>query len=111
VICIGRTITEPAVRKKFKAAEPKLPVAVLAQTADDLAPALAEPLGDWIYVRFVPTAAEVAKVHQQGKRVFLVGTTVSGREEANWNKAREAGVDALLTDYPLDCRLTWRNRE
>src|SRR5262249_59532121 len=52
-----------------------------------------------------------AQAHRAGKRVFLVGKTVSGREAANWQRAREAGVDALLTDYPLECREVWRAGE
>ncbi|MCI0457938.1 MAG: hypothetical protein L0Z62_13305 [Gemmataceae bacterium] len=108
VVCIGRTINEPGVRRKLRAADPKAPVAVLAQTAADLPAALAERQADWVYVRFVPTAAQVADIHRAGKRVFLVGPTVAGREPDNWRRAGEAGVDALLTDYPLDCRQVWK---
>ncbi len=108
VVCIGRTINEPAVRRKLRAADPKAPVAVLAQTAADLPAALTERQADWVYVRFVPTAGQVAEAHHAGKRVFLVGQAVAGREPDNWRRAREAGVDALLTDYPLDCRQSWR---
>jgi glycerophosphoryl diester phosphodiesterase len=108
VVCIGLTIDSPAVRKALRKADAGAPVAVLAQTAADLPAALAERDADWVYVRFVPTAGQVAEAHRAGKRVFLVGKTVSGREPANWRRAREAGVDALLTDYPLECREVWR---
>jgi glycerophosphoryl diester phosphodiesterase len=104
VVCIGRAISEPAVRKQLRAADPKTPAAVLAQKAEDLPAALEDAHADWVYVRFVPTAEQAAKVHRAGKRVFLSGPLVSGREPENWRRAREAGVDAILTDFPLDCR-------
>jgi glycerophosphoryl diester phosphodiesterase len=108
LVCIGRTISDQALRKRLREADPKLPLAVLAQRPDDLAAALADGTASWAYIRFVPTAEQVARAHRAGKRVFLVGPTVAGQEPANWNRAREAGVDALLTDHPLDCRRVWR---
>jgi glycerophosphoryl diester phosphodiesterase len=109
LVCIGRTISEPAVRRRFRAANPKIAVAMLAQTAEDLPAALSDRDSHWVYIRFVPTAEQVAQVHREGKKVFLVGPTVSGREPDNWRRAREAGVDAVLTDYPLECRQVWRS--
>lgn len=109
VVCIGLAISDPAVRRRLRAADPKAPVAILAQTAADLSAALADRDADWAYVRFVPTAAQVAEAHRAGKRVFLAGPTVAGCEPANWGLAHAAGVDALLTDYPLDCRQRWRD--
>jgi hypothetical protein len=84
---------------------------VLAPTAEAWPAALADPDADWVYVRFVPTAAQVGAVHRAGKRVFLVGPLVSGHEPANWRLARERGVDALLTDFPLRCRQSWRGAD
>lgn len=109
VVCIGRAISEPTVRKKLRAADPKTPVAVLAPKADDLPAALEDAHADWVYLRFIPTAEQVARVHRAGKRVFQSGPLVSGKESENWHRAREAGVDALLTDFPLDCGLAWRS--
>jgi hypothetical protein len=43
--------------------------------------------------------------------VFLVGPLVMGNEPANWAKGRVAGVDAILTDYPLECRASWREKK
>ena len=48
---------EPYVRRKLRKADPATPVAVLAEKEEALAAALAEPDADWVYVRFVPTAA------------------------------------------------------
>src|SRR5581483_3251771 len=107
VVCIGRAIDEPAVRRKLRAADPKTPVAVLA-TADSLAAALKDADADWVYIRFIPSPEQVAQVHRAGRRVFLSGGLVAGQEAENWQRARTAGVDALLTDYPLQCRQIWR---
>ena len=108
VVCIGRAIENPAVRRNLHAADPKAPAARLAKSPDDLPAVLADPDADWAYVRFLPTPEQVAKVHAAGKRIFLAGPLVAGREPDNWLKARTAGVDAILTDYPLDCRAAWR---
>jgi hypothetical protein len=42
--------------------------------------------------------------------VFLVGPLVAGNEPDNWAKGRASGVDAILTDYPLECRTSWREK-
>lgn len=104
VVCIGLTIESPTIRKKLRAGDPTIGIAVLAQTAKDLPAALEDPSANWIYVRFVPGAEQVAQVHKQGKKVFIAGVTVAGMEPENWRRCREAGVDAVLTDYPLECR-------
>jgi glycerophosphoryl diester phosphodiesterase len=108
VVCIGRAITEPAVRRKLRAADPHTPVAVLVPAANDLPAALADPDADWVYLRWLPTPAQVGRIHGAGKRIFQSGPLVGGREPDNWRRARSAGVDALLTDFPLDCRQTWK---
>jgi acetyl esterase/lipase/glycerophosphoryl diester phosphodiesterase len=108
VVCIGRAISGPAVRRTLREADPATPVAVLAPTVEALPAALADADADWVYIRFVPTAAQVEAVHRARKRVFLSGPAVSGKEPANWRLARDRGVDALLTDFPLDCRQSWR---
>lgn len=108
VVCIGLTIGDAAVRRKFRAADPKIPLAMLAPTAADVPVALADRDADWIYLRFVPSAEQVATVHKAGKRVFLSGPAVAGNEPKSWAQARAADVDALLTDFPLDCRRSWR---
>ena len=108
VVCIGRAISEPAVRRALRAADPKTPVAVLANSAKELPQALADRDSDWVYVRFIPTLEQTKRIHDAGKRIFLVGPLVSGLEPDHWRRAREARVDALLTDYPLECRRLWR---
>ena len=34
--------------------------------------------------------------------IFIAGPLVAGQEPANWKRATELGIDAILTDYPLE---------
>jgi glycerophosphoryl diester phosphodiesterase len=111
LVFIGTTIDSAEVRKRLKEADAKAPTAVLAQTADDLEKALAVKDADWAYLRFIPTAAQVKQTHKAGKKVFLVGNLVMPHKPDNWDKARLAGVDAMLMDYPLECRMHWRDKK
>jgi glycerophosphoryl diester phosphodiesterase len=111
LVFIGLTIEDPKVRAKLRDASSKVARAVLCPAADKLGAAVDDASAEWVYVRFIPTADEVKKVHAAGKRVFLVGTLVVGNEPVNWAKARAAGVDAILTDYPLECRAAWREKK
>lgn len=108
LVFIGITIEKREVREKLLEANAKAACAALCPAADKLNDAIADKTASWVYVRFIPTADEVKRVHDAGKRVFLVGPLVMGNEPANWAKGRAAGVDAILTDYPLECRASWR---
>jgi glycerophosphoryl diester phosphodiesterase len=107
VVCIGTTIESAEVRRRIRGAA----TAVLAQTGADFPKALTDKEASWVYARFVPTAVQVKQAQAVGKKVFVVGTSVMGREPENWIKAREAGVDAILTDYPLECRRVLRGEK
>ena len=108
LVFIGPAIGDPAVRLRLRDANPDAACAALCPAADKLGDAIADASASWVYLRFIPTADEVKRVHAAGKKVFLVGPLVAGAEPANWAKGRDAGVDAILTDYPLECRAAWR---
>ena len=108
LVFIGRAIETKAVRDALKAADAGAACAVLCPSADKLDTTLADGSASWVYVRWVPTAGEVAKAHAAGRKVFLVGEEVAGHNVANWHAARAAGVDAILTDHPLECRAAGR---
>jgi glycerophosphoryl diester phosphodiesterase len=110
ILFIGLAIEDKAVREALKAADAGAIAAVLCPSADKLDAAIADPTAGWVYVRFVPTAGEVAKAHAAGKKVILVGPLVAGHEIPGWHAGRAAGVDAILTDYPLECRAAARGR-
>jgi glycerophosphoryl diester phosphodiesterase len=39
------------------------------------------------------------------------GSDPPRRAPATWDQVRQSGVDGLLTDFPLECRLHWRTRQ
>lgn len=102
ILFIGRSILEPPVRERLRNASGKVHLARVAHDSEELVGSIADPLTDWVYVRYLPSAKEVERIHQQGKRVFIAGATVAGHETLNWQRATEIGIDAVLTDYSLE---------
>lgn len=109
LVFIGLTIEKSAVRARLLEANKDAACAALCPAANKLDETIADKTCSWVYVRFIPTADEVKRVHDAGKKVFLVGPLVAGNEPDNWAKGRAAGVDAILTDHPLECRAGWRS--
>lgn len=83
-------------------------MASLANRPDEFARALEDSDADWVYLRYLPTPEEVQQVHTRRKRVFIAGPTVAGHVPEGWHKAIAAGVDAVLTDFPLELSLLAR---
>lgn len=104
LVFIGRAINLPEVRARIRGAGPGAQIARLAQTPDELPAAVADAGCRWAYLRFVPSPAQVESVHRAGKRVFIAGPTVAAKQAENWRAAAAAGVDAFLTDEPLEAR-------
>jgi sialidase-1 len=102
LVFIGLAISDAGVRRRLRAVAPKAHVACLATSPAQVDAALKEPDADWVYVRHVPGRDEVARVRAAGKRLFLSGPRVAGRELDNWKQAIDHGVDAILTDHPLE---------
>jgi glycerophosphoryl diester phosphodiesterase len=110
LLFIGRAISEPEVRRRLRQADPAARIAALANGREELANAISDAHSDWVYVRFVPSQDDVDRIHAAGKRVFIAGPTVAGRERANWRAAAECGVDGILTDHPLALARQLRER-
>lgn len=104
LLFIGRTIDHDEVRRRLRAASPRCHTAALANHRQELSTAIADPHADWVYLRFVPTADEIAAVRSAGKKSIVAGATVAGQETDNWSQAAAAGVDAVLTDFALELR-------
>jgi len=104
LLFIGRAIDQVDVRRRLRAADAHCHVAALANSRAELARAIAEPDADWVYLRFVPTPADIVAVRAAGKKSFLAGKTVAGLEQSNWSDATKAGIDGILTDHALVCR-------
>lgn len=108
LLFIGRTITEPDLRQKIQETSDKAHTAAVANTAFEFPKSLAARTADWVYVRYLPTKDAVEAVHRAKKRVFIAGATVSGNVPKNWQHAADVGIDAILTDYPLLLRTTFK---
>ncbi|WP_198001058.1 glycerophosphodiester phosphodiesterase [Gimesia fumaroli] len=68
---------------------------------------------DVFLLTFVAEKAEVDRLKQQGKQVlFNFGGSGAGRRNPEvWNQVRAAGIEGILTDYPLECRQVWRDAD
>jgi glycerophosphoryl diester phosphodiesterase len=106
LLFIGRTISEPGVREQIAAASSKAHAAAVANNADEFPKALAAPNADWVYFRYLPSREQIDAVHAANKRAFIAGSAVMDDLPDNWNQAANAGIDAILTNYPLELRTT-----
>ena len=72
---------------------------------------LEEDFLDVFLLTGTPTAEEVTLLHDQGKQaLFNFGGNDEGRRNASvWKQVQAAGIDGILTDYPLECRTAWRD--
>jgi glycerophosphoryl diester phosphodiesterase/dienelactone hydrolase len=104
LVFIGRTIDDAAVRRRLKGSDSQARTARLAAQASDIGAILADPDCDWVYLRFIPAVKDVRRIQESGRRIFMAGPLVAGREPAQWRAAAVAGIDAILTDHPLELR-------
>lgn len=108
LVFIGTTISDPQVRDRIERASSHARTAAVANNAAEFPKALASPHTHWVYLRYLPSSSQMEEVHRAGKRAFLAGPSVSDNLPANWRQAVDAGVDAVLTDCPLELRTTLR---
>lgn len=101
LLFIGRTISEPQVRKEIMNASSDAHAAAVANNPDEFSRALGATNADWVYFRYLPPKEQIEAVHQAGKRAFIAGPTVAGDLPDNWRQAADVGINAILTDYPL----------
>lgn len=111
LLFIGRTISEPKVRERIKHASVTAQTAAVANTSEEFPQTLAAPNADWVYFRYIPIPAQIEAVHRAGKRAFIAGPTVAGHQPTQWRQAAEVGLDAILTDYPLELRALLRQNQ
>lgn len=104
LLFIGRTISDEKVRRQLRQASRHAQCAAVANHTAEFPAALSDELARWVYFRFLPTEEQLNAVHVANKRAFIAGTTVSGLVPANWQRAADAGIDGILTDYPLELR-------
>ncbi|HET6880980.1 MAG TPA: glycerophosphodiester phosphodiesterase family protein [Pirellulales bacterium] len=108
LLFIGRTITEPMVRRAIRKASGKAHVGILANNPAELQKAISDPDAEWVYLRYFPSKVEMSAVRDSGKSSFI---TIAGVDlPDNWHHAAAVGIDAILTDYPLNLRKALRSR-
>lgn len=69
---------------------------------------LEEGLLDVFLVNFVPDERQLAALRAAGKQVLFNDAGPGRRNPQLWTLVRNAALDGLLTDYPLECRSHWR---
>jgi glycerophosphoryl diester phosphodiesterase len=76
----------------------------------DIDARLKEGILDCFLLTATPTAEEVTRLHRKGKSVLFnyAGSGEARRNHETWTRAAAAGIDGMLTDYPLECRTVWR---
>lgn len=74
---------------------------------------LQEGLLDVFLLTYAPRPDEVVRLHSHGRQVLFNygGAGEARRNEDTWKQARVAGIDGMLTDYPLECRRVWRSED
>jgi glycerophosphoryl diester phosphodiesterase len=80
LLFIGLTIDSAEVRSRLCAADPATHVARLAAAPDEVTSVLSDKNSNWVYVRFLPTPADMTRIHAVGKKVFIAGPLVAGNE-------------------------------
>jgi glycerophosphoryl diester phosphodiesterase len=68
---------------------------------------------DVFLLTFPAKKEEVDRLKKQGKQVLFnfAGSGEARRNPVTWNQIRAAGVEGILTDYPLECRQVWRHAD
>jgi glycerophosphoryl diester phosphodiesterase len=102
LVFIGATIESAEIRARLKEADATAQIARLAKTPEEIDTVVEDEQASWVYVRFLPTRAQVKRIRTSGKRIFLAGPLVAGEKTENWKMAAEYGIDGVLTDYPLE---------
>jgi glycerophosphoryl diester phosphodiesterase len=74
---------------------------------------LREDFLDVFLLTFAPTREEVDRLHKHSKQVLynFAGPGDSRRNPDTWKRVRDARIDGMLTDYPLECRAVWRTTQ
>lgn len=98
--------------RRLKKFNPKFRIGqnVNRQSLDDQ---LQENVLDVFLLTFAPTREDVNRLHEHKKQVLFnyAGAGDGRRNPDTWKQVRDAGVDGMLTDYPLECRSVWRTTQ
>jgi hypothetical protein len=100
------------ISRRLKKLDPKFRIGqnVNRQSLDER---LKEDFLDVFLLTFAPTREEVKRLHERKKQVLFnyAGSGDARRNPDTWKQVRDAGIDGMLTDYPLECRTLWRTNQ
>ncbi|MDC0291663.1 glycerophosphodiester phosphodiesterase family protein [Verrucomicrobiales bacterium] len=97
--------------QRLKALDPRIRIGRNVRR-EELQARLDEGLVDSFLLTFVPTPEESALLREHEKQIHFnyAGEGEHRRNESNWLRAREVGINGMLTDYPLECAALWRDQ-
>ena len=87
------------VRRRFYEGSPNFQCATVANTAQELAGAIADPYSSWIYARYLMSKSDVEIVHGAGKKIIASGPGIMDNNAALVASAK-AGADTLMAYHP-----------
>jgi len=96
---IGMIHLSVDVRRRFYEGNANFQCATVANTADELPGAIADPYSSWIYVRYLMSAEDVEAAHAGGKKVIASGPDVM-EDLDNMMASAEAGADTIMAYHP-----------
>ena len=97
--------------RRFKQANPRLRTTIVKiYDSRQFAAALKDPLADCLWVGFVPSREEMDTAHRRKKQVWL-SLHIGQKRPDIWDQARASQMDGICTDWPLECRMHWQNKE
>lgn len=97
--------------RRFKQANARLRTTIVKiYDSRQFAAALKNPLADCLWVGFVPSREEMDTAHRRKKQVWL-SLHIGQKRPDIWDQAHASQMDGICTDWPLECRMHWQNRE
>ncbi len=98
-----------AMSRRFKKIDPRMRIGQNVGR-NDVERRLRENDLDVFLLTFAPDKKTVERLHRHGKQVLynFAGPGAGRRNPAVWKQVQTAGIDGLLTDYPLECLQAWR---
>lgn len=106
LVFIGLTIIDPSVRAKLRAADQGTQISVLARRRRMARRRRSRTLMPTGLISVCAQSGGRGPIRDAGRKVFVVGSMVVGLETDNlWRRAQAAGVDGIISNFPLDVRL------
>lgn len=110
LVFIGKAMFELSVRTKLVSLHPDAQCNVAVDSSEQFPEALSDPVARLVHFRYMPTKEQIEAVHVAGKRTYIGAPVILENSEEKWTLLLENGIDAMLTDYPLELGTLIRSR-